>query len=270
MIPILPVPPGRSDRQLAQTGNHRDCDSKDDPLQERHYLDLLLNRAVDGMIIIGHRIEPRPSMTSGLDIPVIYAMAQSLDSTEPAVIPDDFGGGRAAAAHLISGGRRRLAHITGPDHFLAARKRANGFCQEAATAGLELRPENVLYGEWTEHWGREAAKIIMRDTPDVDGLFCGNDQIARGASETLRQLGRSVPSDVAVVGFDNWEPVVLGADPPLTSVDMCLEDVGRKAAELLLAAVGGEQPNGLHTLPCRLVQRDSSAPGPAAPLKAQI
>jgi LacI family transcriptional regulator len=60
------------------------------------------------------------------------------------------------------------------------------------------------------------------------------------------------------LGFDNWEPVVLGADPPLTSVDMCLEDIGRKAAELLLEAVAGQHPNGLHALPCRLVLRDSS------------
>jgi LacI family transcriptional regulator len=98
----------------------------------------------------------------------------------------------------------------------------------------------VLYGEWSEQWGREAARIMLQSTPDVDGFFCGNDQIARGVSEALRQLGRTIPDDVAPVGFDNWEPVVLGADPPLTSVDMCLEDIGRKAAELLLAAISGE------------------------------
>jgi len=67
-----------------------------------------------------------------------------------------------------------------------------------------------------------------------------------------------MPADV---GFDNWEPVVLGADPPLTSVDMCLEGIGRKAAELLLDAVGGQRSTGLHTLPCRLVLRDSSGSG---------
>jgi LacI family transcriptional regulator len=170
------------------------CDSAGDPVKERQHLELLLSRAVDGMIIIGHRIEQRPSMSAGLGIPVIYAMTQSLDNNEPAVIPDDFGGGKAAAAHLIASGRRRLAHITGPDHFLAARKRADGFGQEASAAGLHIPPSNVLYGEWSEQWGRDAAGAIAANTPDLDGLFCGNDPIARGASEMLRQLGRAIPA----------------------------------------------------------------------------
>jgi LacI family transcriptional regulator len=237
------------------------CDSRDDRERERQYVELLLDRRVDGVIIIGHRIEPRPGMGADLGMPLIYAMAQSLDVNEPAVIPDDFGGGRAAAVHLISSGRRRLAHITGPQLFLAARKRASGFCQEAAVSGVRIPADNVLYGEWSEQWGREAARIMLQSTPDLDGFFCGNDQIARGVSETLRQLGRTIPDDVALVGFDNWEPVVLGADPPLTSVDMCLEDIGRKAAELLLAAVSGERVYGVYMLPCRLVMRDSSVPG---------
>jgi LacI family transcriptional regulator len=237
------------------------CDSGDDSEQERQHVELLLSRAVDGLIMIGHRIEPRPSVSAGPGIPVVYAVAQSLDSSEPAVIPDDVGGGRAAAAHLISAGRRRLAHITGPDDFLAARRRAAGFAQEAAAAGVDIRPGNVVFGEWSEKWGREAARVILRGTPDLDGFFCGNDQIARGASEALRETGRRIPGDAAVVGFDNWDPVVLGADPPLTSVDMALEEIGRQAAELLLRAVGGEHAGGVHTVPGRLVQRDSSVPG---------
>jgi LacI family transcriptional regulator len=201
---------------------------------------------------------PRPPR---LDPAVVDPVAQSLDSSEPAVIPDDVGGGRAAAAHLISAGRRRLAHITGPDDFLAARRRAAGFAEEAARAGVDIRPGNVVFGEWSEKWGREAARGILRGTPDLDGFFCGNDQIARGASEALRETGRRIPGDAAVVGFDNWDPVVLGADPPLTSVDMALEDIGRQAALLLLRAVGGEHAGGVHTVPGRLVQRDSSVPG---------
>jgi len=82
-------------------------------------------------------------------------------------------------------------------------------------------------------------------------------------ADTLRTAGRAIPRDVALVGFDNWEPMALGAEPPLTSVDMCLEDVGRKAAELLLAAINGEPAHGPATVPCRLVARASSGP-PAA------
>ena len=96
----------------------------------------------------------------------------------------------------------------------------------------------MLYGEWSERWGREAAGLLLAEHPGTDAIFCGSDQIARGVADTLRAAGRRVPDDVALVGFDNWEPMVLGADPPLTSVDMCLEDVGRAAAG---AAAGGHR-----------------------------
>ena len=203
------------------------CDSRDDPERERRYVEMLTARRVDGLIVTGRRIEPRPSVGSRLGIPVVYAMTQAADSDEPAVLPDDAGGGRAAGRHLLETGRRRIAHITGPERFLAARERATG-------------------------------RLLDR-CPDTDAIFCGSDQIARGAGDALRAAGRRVPDDIALVGFDNWNPMVRGSDPPLSSVDMCLEDVGRAAAEDLLAAIGGEPARGVRTVPCRLVVRESSA-----------
>src|SRR5580658_4101943 len=94
------------------------CDTRDDPARERQYVDMLLDRRVDGLIVAGRRIEPRPSIGLGLGIPVVYAMTQSMDSDEPAILPDDTGGGRLAAEHLLSLGRRRFGHITGPERFL--------------------------------------------------------------------------------------------------------------------------------------------------------
>jgi LacI family transcriptional regulator len=244
------------------------CDTRDDPARERQYLDMLLRRQVDGLIVTGRRIEPRPSIGASLSIPVVYAMTQSLNSSEPAILPDDHGGGQLAARHFLSTGRRRLGHVTGPERFLAARKRATGFWEAATAEGAELKPSDVLYGEWSESWGRAAAQILLRSQPDVEAIFCGSDQIARGVGDSLRRLGRRIPDDVAVIGFDNWEPMALGAQPPLTSVDMCLEDVGRTAAEHLLAAINGAPAHGTQTVPARLVIRESaglpagSPPGP--------
>jgi LacI family transcriptional regulator len=239
------------------------CDTRDDPDRERQYLEMLLSRRVDGLIVTGRRIEPRPSI-GALDIPVVYAMTQSLDSDEPAILPDDYGGGQLAARHFLAAGRRRLGHITGPERFLAARKRAGGFCEAAAGGGAEFSPNDVLYGEWSERWGREGAHILLRIQPDVTAIFCGSDQIARGVADTLRILGHRVPQDIALIGFDNWTPMAQGADPPLTSIDMCLEDVGRVAAEHLLAAINDAPTHGVHTVPCRLVARQSTDPVPVA------
>jgi LacI family transcriptional regulator len=242
------------------------CDTRDEPARERQYLEMLLGRQVDGLIVTGRRIEPRPSIGSRLGIPVVYAMTQSLDSDEPAILPDDHGGGQLAARHFAAMGRRRLGHITGPERFLAARKRAAGFWEATRAADLEFQPSDVLYGEWSEQWGREAVQILLRNDPGVDAICCGSDQLARGVSDSLRALGRRIPDDIALIGFDNWEPMALGAQPPLASVDMCLEDVGRTAAEHLLSAIGGQPTHGAHVVPCRLVIRESAvSPGRAAP-----
>jgi LacI family transcriptional regulator len=237
------------------------CDTREDPERERRYVETLAGRRVDGLIVTGRRIEPRPPVTAGPGIPVVYAMTQPLGQDGPAVLPDDEGGGHTAAEHLLAAGRGRIGHITGPERFLAARRRAAGFGASLAVAGL--RPcGGVRFGDWSERWGREATAGLLAEQPDADAIFCGNDQIARGAADAVRESGRGVPDDVALVGFDNWEPMVLGAQPPLTSVDMCLEEVGRVAAELLLAAMAGEPARGTRTVPCRLVVRESSRAGP--------
>ncbi len=98
--------------------------------------------------------------------------------------------------------------------------------------------------------------MLDRD-PGVDAIFCGSDTIARGVVDGLRERGRAVPGDVAVVGFDNWEIIAEAARPPLTTVDLNLHEVGRAASARLLALVEGERARGTVRLPCSLVVRAS-------------
>ena len=180
------------------------CDGRGDPIREQHYIRTLLARRVDGIIVTGRRADPRAPIASGLPVPVVYAMTQSTDPTDCSLVPDDFGGGRLAIEHLLATGRTRIGHITGPDRFLATRLRADGARSALAEAGLELAGPRVLTGEWSEEWGRQAAHILLLAQPDVDAIFCGSDQIARGVADSLRESGRRVPADIALVGFDNW------------------------------------------------------------------
>ncbi|HEY3881749.1 MAG TPA: LacI family DNA-binding transcriptional regulator, partial [Trebonia sp.] len=170
------------------------CDTRDDAERERRYVEMLWARRVDGLIVTGRRIEPRPPVQVPPGIPVVYAMTQPAGGAgHPAggaVLPDDEGGGRAAAAHLLGIGRRRVAHIAGPERFLAARLRARGFTAALAEAGTAPCGE-IRFGEWSEHWGREAAGLLLADRPDA--IFCGSDQIARGVADTLRAVGRRIP-----------------------------------------------------------------------------
>ncbi|SEN76924.1 LacI family DNA-binding transcriptional regulator [Nonomuraea pusilla] len=237
------------------------CDTRDDPIREHHYVERLLARRVEGIIVTGRRTEPRPSIGRDLPVPVVYAMTQSQDESDLSIIPDDEGGGALAARHLLATGRTRVGHVTGPQGFQAARRRAAGLTGVLSEAGLRVAGD-VLHGDWSEEWGRQGADILLHAAPDVDAIFCGSDQIARGVAETLRERGRRVPEDVALVGFDNWEPMALGCRTPLTTVDMNLGEIGRAAAAHLLDAIAGEPTrSGVLTVPATLVLRESTRRG---------
>jgi LacI family transcriptional regulator len=236
------------------------CDSRGDAVRERQHLRTLLSRRIDGLIVTGRRTDPRPPLPVSVPVPVVYAMAPSTDPADMSVLPDEAGGAEAAVRHLLATGRSRIAHVTGPQRHNSARVRAERTERVLADAGLSPATGHVHFGEWSERWGRQAAQLVLREQPDCDAIFCGNDQIARGVVESLRDLGRVVPEDVAVVGFDNWEVMATAARPPLTTVDMELAELGRAAATRLLAAIDGAPTPGPQQLPCRLVLRDSTDP----------
>ena len=234
------------------------CDARDDPARERHYIETLLSKKVDGIIVTARRIDPRPPIDLGAArIPVVYALTQVTEGNALCLLPDDAQGGGLAAAQLVCAGRRRLAHITGPERFESVRLRRAGLYQELAAHDVDLPMERVLSGPWQELWGREAVARLFDANGHIDGIFCGSDLIARGVVDALRERGARVPDDVAVVGFDNWEIIAAATRPPLTTVDMLLHDLGRAAGLRLRAMIDGKRESGVVRLPCRLVVRDS-------------
>ncbi|WP_310738227.1 LacI family DNA-binding transcriptional regulator [Microbispora sp. H10949] len=238
------------------------CDGRDDPIREQYYVKTLLSRRVDGIIVTGRRTEARMSIGRDLPVPVVYAFISSSDPQDCSVVPDEESGARKAVEHLLAVGRTRIAHVTGPEHHNSARVRAAAALDRLAGEGLDLVAP-PLFGGWSEAWGRQAVGILLAGRTEFDAVFCGSDQIARGVGDALRAAGRRVPQDVALVGFDNWDVMTEGAQPPLTSVDMDLEGLGRSAAERLLAAINGTASPGRHPHPCRLVVRGSTIVPPA-------
>ena len=230
------------------------CDSRDDPLREQHYLRTLQARRVDGIIVTGRRTDPRPPLAAS--VPVVYAFTPSQDPRDTSLVTDQARGAADAVQHVLDLGRRRVAHVTGPADHHATRVRAEAV---ERTAGDALVGP-VLHGDWSERWGRLAADLLLRRHPDLDAVTCGSDQIARGICDGLRDAGRRVPHDVAVVGFDDWDVIALASRPPLTTVNLGLEALGRRAGELLLQAVAGAPSPGTTTLPTRLVVRESTVP----------
>jgi len=233
------------------------CDTRDDPQREARYVEMLAARAVDGIIVTGRRTEPRPPLPGDPGCPVVYAFTPSARAEDCSVIADEVGGTELAVAHLLAAGRRRLAVITGPRSHRSARVRAAAAERAARAAGAPLLSA-PRYGRWEEATGWEAVAQLLREVPELDGLVCGSDMIARGALDGLREHRRSVPDEVAVVGFDNWEVMAAASRPPLTTVDMRLGELGRIAAGLLREAIDGRPAPGCRALPCRLVARGST------------
>jgi LacI family transcriptional regulator len=257
---VIPILMGAEDAFGAGQVNVFLCDARGDAIREQHHLRALLNRRVDGIIVVGRQTDPRPSLGHELPVPVVYAYAPSDDPTDVSVSPDNVGGGRLAVEHLIATGRRRIAHISGDPTYAAAQDRAVGVRSALEDAGLQLVGD-VLFSEWSEHWGRDAAALLLSQHPDIDGIFCASDQIARGALDTLRDLGKRVPEDIAVIGYDNWEVLATNSRPELTSIDANLQQLGRAAAMRIFEAIDGEAPDaGVDHLPVRLVIRGSTIP----------
>jgi LacI family transcriptional regulator len=137
-------------------------------------------------------------------------------------------------------------------------ERARAFTDALGSAGLAVSEADILHGSWSERWGHEAVAALWSGGHRPDGIFCGNDQIARGVVDALRERKVDVPRDVSVVGFDNWEIVAEQTRPPLTTVDMNLKELGRQAGQALVRLVNGEAvETGLCKLPCTLVVRGS-------------
>ncbi len=209
------------------------CDTRDDHVREAHYLRSLAARGVDGIIVTGRSADPRPPID--VPMPVVYAFTPSTSDADVSITLDDSAGSAEVASHVLSLGRQRVAIVTGPARHRSAERRVAG---AVSVLGSRLVGE-PLYGEWSERWGRQAVDVLARGSVDVDAIVCGSDQIARGVCDRLREVGRSVPDDVVVTGFDDWDVMALASRPPLTTVDLRLEELGRVAGRALLDLIDG-------------------------------
>ncbi|MEV5675341.1 MULTISPECIES: LacI family DNA-binding transcriptional regulator [unclassified Streptomyces] len=211
----------------------------------------LLARRVDGLLVLGDGFQSQlRSVTGDFTVPVVYAHGLTDRAADSCYVPDGEMAGRLAGEHLLSLGRRRIAHITAEHHDAAAAGRERGLLTTLAEAGLPAAGD-TLRGDWSRASGAAACRRLIESGTPFDAVFCGNDQIALGVESVLLEAGRRVPDDVALVGVDNWETVISGQGTRhLTTVDTGLAGLGAAAAAQV--ADGRDDP-GPHAHPCELV-----------------
>ncbi|MFI2207918.1 LacI family DNA-binding transcriptional regulator [Streptomyces sp. NPDC020192] len=217
--------------------------------------ELLRSKGVDGVMLMALREDdPLARMAEESEMPVVFGGRPVGSAPRWYVDVDNLGGAREATEHLISRGRTRVAAICGRLDTEVGRARYRGYRDAVLAVGLEPYPPQE--GDFTEPSGAAAMAALLANHPEVDGVFAANDNMGAGALRTLREAGRLVPDDVAVVGFDDLT-VAQVADPPLTTVHQPIKAFGREMARMLVALVNGQEPTPL-ILPTRLVTRSTS------------
>ncbi|WP_103501736.1 MULTISPECIES: LacI family DNA-binding transcriptional regulator [Streptomyces] len=214
---------------------------------------------VDGVLLVSvHGEDPLPELLAENGIPAVMNGRRSAHETFPHVDGDNVGGSRAAVRHLLERGATSVATITGSRDMYAAQCRLDGYREELDAAGLADDEGLVAHGDFSEEGGYRAMCELLGRRPALDAVFCASDLTAAGARRALREAGRDVPGDVALVGFDD-SAIARHMDPPLTSVRQPTEEMGRAMTRALLAEIAGEAPTspGL-ILPTELVRRASS------------
>jgi LacI family transcriptional regulator len=209
-------------------------DSLDDP---RPAISALTERHVDGIIMsvpaIGHAVDRINAVLPDHSEPVVFVKAGVSDRYS-SVLVDNMGAIEQVVDHLVSLGRTRIAHISGPDTWHEARARREGWRRGLEKNGLVPDPALCEEGNWSPASGSEAMEALLARYPGLDAVVVANDRMALGALHVIRGRGLSVPGDVAVTGFDDIEEAAWFA-PPLTSVRQPLAEMGRQAVRTLLA-----------------------------------
>ena len=204
---------------------------------------------VDGVVLMSlHGDEPLPRQLIRTGMPTVQIGRPFGRSGAPYVDADNRGGARLAVEHLLESGRREIATITGPSNMNAGIDRFVGYGEALGVAGLGARAELVEEGDFGEASGYDAMQALLERVPKLDAVFAASDLMAVGALRALREAGRQVPDDVAVVGFDD-APVARLTVPPLTTIRQPLDEMTARTAELLFRQISGE-PGGPRSVVC--------------------
>jgi LacI family transcriptional regulator len=220
--------------------------------QERRYVALLNGSITDGVVVVA------PSMSDFVtNAPVVIIDPNGENPAFPAVVSDNHEAALNAMSYLTGLGHRRIGFITGRLELVSARLRLQGYKDGLAAAGIPVDDCLIQVGDYTDETaeGCACALLSLKDRPTA--IFASNDMSALGVYHAARQMGLRIPEDISVVGFDNVSESGF-FDPPLTTIDQFLADMGTTAIEMIAKLIKGEAlDSNLHKIQTQLVVRDS-------------
>jgi LacI family transcriptional regulator len=238
-----------------------------DESRERHYLDLMVDHRVDGVIIeASHLSEASRRWLASSRLPVVVVNVEHSDLMTTLVTSDNVGGMRQATQHLLDLGHRKIAYIRGGDAYTVDAPRLRGFREACRAAGIPDVDTPVLLGDGQFEGGESAAGALLAAGHDVTAIACFNDVTAIGALRRLRAAELEVPADISIVGCDDIAAASWVA-PALTTMAQQKGEMGRLAVERLISIVDHPELAAVREtirLPMVLQVRESTAPAGAA------
>jgi DNA-binding LacI/PurR family transcriptional regulator len=234
------------------------------PAERERVENHLTSQHVDGVLLLSlHDSDPLPTLVEQRGLPAVLGgrparMMQPHSNAAWYVDVNNAGGARQAVEHLVADGRRCIATIAGPQDMGVGLGRLAGYREACLHHGYPVTADLVAYGDFSMASGAAAMRQLLERRPDIDAVFVAADLMAAGALRVLREMGRRVPDDVAVVGFDD-SAMARQTDPPLTTVHQPVEEMGRQMARLLIARISGKQPECPYVLlDTHMVRRQSA------------
>lgn len=212
---------------------------------------------VDGFILMtATRKQYHIDALLEMDAPFIVWGAPPSDAKYCSVTGDNLNGGRIATDHLLSLGKKRIAFLGGPEDELEVVQRLEGYKTALLASKRTVDADLVAYGDFSNTSGAEAMKQLLQSVPDLDAVFVNSDLMAIAAMDVIRQHGRLVPEDVAVVGYDDLS-IAEHSNPPLTTVRQNVPRVGKILAENLIKYLETRIVTNV-TIPVELIIRQSA------------
>lgn len=217
-------------------------DTENDIEREKEYINLLLQKQADGMVLLTARLNKTNLEEISEHFPMVLACEYMDGLNVPTVSIDNISSARKATEHLIKLGHTKIAHITGPINVILSRDRMRGYQQAMMSHELDIDSAYIQEGDFSFESGyNQTLKLLALENPPT-AVFAFNDEMAMGAIKAAKDSGLKAPEDLAVVGFDNVKMSSV-IEPNLTTINQPKYEIGKKAMELLLKLINGESIN---------------------------
>ena len=242
------------------------CNSDENAQREQACLSALETRAVDGVLLASAGVaDEHLSRLVTAGFPIVLVDRDLPELGAPAILLDNEGAAWEAVKHLIAGGHRRIAMISGRASISTTTERIAGYRRALQDAGLDVDERLLVSGASTSEGGAQAANAVLGVSPPPTAIFSGNNLMSIGALQAIANRGLNVPDDVALVGFDDFPyPWSDAFRPHLTTVAQPTYELGRRAAEILVEHLRGTRLKTAERviLKAKLVVRESSGAVP--------